>query len=272
MLILANLALFTLSGATGQTEPAPADQAWSILKDGIGDKSADKRAKAVHALGLLTADRRAEEMAQRALSDLNPDVRVEAATALGQMGAVSARPKLRSALDDKEVKVVLAAANALYELKDPVAYDVYYAVLTGERKSSSGLVHSELNTLKDRREAEKLALETGIGFVPFGGMGWEAWKTVTKDDTSPVRAAAAEKLAHDPDPKSAAALAESCADRKWRVRAAAVTAIARRGDSALLRPLKPLLFDSNDSVRFDAAAAIVRLSRISGGRRPTRGN
>lgn len=235
------------------------DMSWVILQEAAADKSADKRAGAAHALGLLSRNKKAEEIVEKALLDSNLHVRVEAAKALGQIGAASARPKLRQALKDSEVAVVIAAANSLYLLKDPAAYEVYYALLTGERKSSGGLVHSELQILKDRKSIEKLAFETGIGFVPFGGMGYEAWKTVTKDDTSGVRAAAAERLAKDPDPKSGRALAASCSDKKWKVRMASVDAIAVRGDPALIDALMPLLQDVNDNVRYDAAAAILRL-------------
>lgn len=249
---------------------AAVDRAWSMLRDGVESKSSYTRAKAVHAIAVLKGEARAEEIAAKALDDPDTNVRVEAATSLGQIGRASARGKLRAALEDKEVKVVIAAANSLYALKDPAAYEVYYALLTGERKSSNGLLQSELSTLKDRQAVEKLAWETGIGFVPFGGMGWEAWKTVTHDDTSPVLAAAAEKLATDPDPKSAEALAAACSDKKWRVRAAVVNAIAKRGDPALLGSVEPLLDDGNETVRFDAAAAIVRLAYVSEERRRSR--
>ena len=261
--MLAHILLLTVPASPPPPRTGFVDQAWTILQAGAESKNSDERAKAIHALALLTANRKAQEMAEKSLADPNANVRVEAATTLGQMGAFSARAKLRAVLEDKEAKVVVAAANALFTLKDPAAYDVYYALLTGERKSSNGMVQSELDTLKDRKAVEKLALETGIGFVPFGGMGWEAWKTVTRDDTSPVRAAAAEKLARDPDPKSAEALAESCSDKKWRVRAAVVNAIAKRGDPGMLHDLEPLLEDSNDTVRFDAAAAVLRLSLMS---------
>lgn len=246
------------------------DDAWKVLKQGVEDKSSYKRANAVHALGLLPNNQRAREMAERALTDENADVRLEGATALGQMGAVSSRQKLRDALNDKDAKVVVAAANSLYILKDPAAYEVYYALLTGGRKSSAGLLQSELNTLKDRKALEKLIVETGIGFVPFGGMGYEAWKTVTHDDTSPVRAAAAEKLATDPDPESGDALATFCADKKWRVRVAVVDAIAKRGDPKLADALVPLLADENDQVRDMAAAAILHLEALPKVRRSVR--
>lgn len=256
--MLGVLVMFAASGALPPSA-ASTDTPWEMLQEAAADKSADKRADAAHALGLLTRNKKAEEIVEKALLDGNLRVRVAAAKALGQMGAASARPKLRKALNDTEVAVVIAAANSLYTLKDPAAYEVYYALLTGGRKSSGGLVHSELQILKDRKSMEKLAFETGIGFVPFGGMGYEAWKTVTKDDTSAVRIAAAERLAKDPDPKSGRALAQSCSDGKSRVREAAVDAIAVRGDPALIDALMPLLDDGNDSVRYDAAAAILHL-------------
>ncbi len=253
------LLMLTVSAAP-QPEEAPVDTAWSVLQDGVQSKSSDRRAKAVHALGLLLKNQKAQGMAEKALTDVNADVRLEGATALGQIGATSSKAKLEALFEDKDVKVVVAAANALYILKDPAAYEVYYALLTGERKSSASLLQTQLNTLRDRKAMEKLAFETGIGFVPFGGMGYEAWKTVTQDDTSAVKAAAADKLATDPDPKSGRALAKSCSDKKWRVRVAAVNAIAKRGDPALLPSLVPLLTDENDAVQYEAAAAILYLS------------
>jgi HEAT repeat protein len=265
MVISAVLMLLAASGDPPASVPA-VDQAWTILKDGVESKRSETRTKAVEALALLPANRHAEQIACKALSDPSPGVRAAAATTLGQMDDLGARPELREALNDKEAKVVVAAANALYALRDPAAYEVYYELLTGDRKSSNGMVHSELNTLRDRREIERLAFETGVGFVPFGGAGWEAWKTVTKDDKSPVRAAAAEKLAHDADPKSATALVTACFDHKWIVRAAAVTAIAKRGDPTLLPSAQRLLSDGNNAVRFDAAAAVIRLSASIAGR------
>ncbi len=245
------------------------DQAWTILKDGISDQSSDKRAKAVHALGLMSANRRAQEWAESALEDTSVEVRIAAATALGDMSAYSARPKLRRTLEDKDLRVVIAGANALYVLKDPAAYNVFYALLTGERKGP-GMVQSQLDELKDRKQLEKLAFETGIGFVPFGGIGLETWKRVTKDDTTPVRIAAEEKLVNDRDHKTSEALAHACSDKKWQIRATSAEVIAKRGDPALLDAVVPLLTDENDTVRNEAAAAVIRLSSGSVHRRSGR--
>lgn len=252
--------LFVLAASVAPPAKQPVvDQAWSILKDGVADHSSDRRAKAVHALGLMTKNRTAEQWGERALDDPSPTVRIAAAKALADMQAYGARPKLRSTLNDKDLRVVIAGADALYQLKDPAAYELFYALLTGERKGPS-MMQSQLNTLKNRKELEKLAFETGIGFVPYGGMGYETWKRVTEDDTTPVRVAAEEKLATDPDAKTAAALAKSCSDSKWQIRAASAEAIAKRGDPALLDAVVPLLTDQNETVRTDAAAAVIHLT------------
>ncbi|MGH9582207.1 MAG: HEAT repeat domain-containing protein, partial [Bryobacteraceae bacterium] len=166
-------------------------------------------------------------------------------------------------LKNNDLSVVLAAANALYELKDPAAYQVYDSLLTGERKGPS-LIKSQLRQLKKRGEIEQLAFETGIGFVPYGSTGYEVWTRIMKNRSMPILILSTQRLARDPDPKSGDALVGACLNKHWQVRAAAVSAIAKRGDPALLRALVPLLTDPNDTVRYDTAAAIVHLAEIQG--------
>lgn len=238
----------------------PVDRAWTILKAGVADSHADKRAKAVRALGLAPENQEIRLMAEKALTDQNSDVRTEAATALGQMHATAAIPKLRVALNDKELSVVLAATNALYILKDPVAYDVYYAIVTGQRKSGVGLLQSQLDMLHNRKQVEKLAFETGIGFVPFGSMAFEAWKTITHGDSGAVVAQALDRLSTDPDPKSQKAIEDACYDGKWQVRAAAVIALAKRANPSSLDYVVSAMQDDSDVVEYEAAAAVIYLS------------
>lgn len=259
LLCLASVFALT-SVAAGRRDASSVDQAWSILHDGMTDNSSEQRTKAVHALGLLEKNRRAAEMAEKSLADDNADVRTASATALGQIGLESSRPKLREALKDKEIKVVLAAANALYVLKDPAAYEVYYAILTGQRKGTPGLIQSQLDMLRSRKEIEKLAFQTGLGFVPYGGMGYEAWRTISQSGNVAVRADSATKLARDPDSKSGQALAEACLDNKWQIRVAVINAIAKRGDPGLLYAVIPLMQDNSDTVRYQAAAAVLQLT------------
>jgi HEAT repeat protein len=200
-------------------------------------------------------------MAQNALADQNPNVRAAAARALGPMGAVSSVPKLKAVLEDREPAVVLAAAHSLFLLGDrDDSYEIDYEMLIGERKTADGFVASGMNELKDPKAVATMGLETGIGFVPFGGEAYEVFKRVSKDNRTPVRAAAARELATDPDPKIGAALARACSDKKWRVRAAAVDAIAKIEDTTLLNAITPVLDDKNDIVRYDASATVLRLS------------
>lgn len=239
---------------------APVEKAWTLLSSAAQDKSYEKRGKAIHALGLIPGNARAQSMAEAALKDEREEVRATGADVLGVLGAKGSIPKLRELIKDPAASVVFAATNALFVMGDPSAYQVYYAILTGQRKSGDALVDSQMKMLKDPKALSRLGLEAGIGFIPFGGVSYKVFKMATDDATSPVRAAAAMKLSHDPDPKSSQALLDTAKDSKWLVRAAVVGAIARRADASMLKAVVPLLDDENDVVRFNAAAAVIHLS------------
>ena len=241
----------------------PRQTSWQILRDGLAEDSAERRAKAVNALGLLTRNAEAEKAAMQALKDDKSEVRVAAATALGSMHAVHAKAELERALDDDEPAVVLAAANSLLLLKDSdCAYDIYYGVLTGNTRTSKGLIKEQLKILHDKKKMAQLGIEQGIGFIPFAGYGYDIVKNVRKSDSSPMRAVAAKKLAHDPSQASADALIAAAHDRNWVVRAAALEAISERGDKSLIPRLTLSLDDEKDDVRFVAAACVAHLSDL----------
>jgi HEAT repeat protein len=260
--IVAGLAITaSLLRAADLSTEAPAVRAWTILQEGVANKSPLKRVDAIHSLRLLPNNTRAQQMAEKALSDSNPKVRAAAARTLGLMKAASSCPELKALLNDKVPTVVLAAAHALLLLGQPEeAYKIDFEVLVGDRKGAAGFVASQLDELKDSKAVAMMGVEAGIGFAPFGGPAYEVFKRVSKDNESPLRAAAAKELAADRDPNIDTALANASSDKKWPVRAAAVFAIAKREDPALLNVITPRLEDKNDSVRDDAAAAIVRLS------------
>jgi len=240
-----------------------ADKAWTALQAGIAAKALDDRAAAVRLLGLLQNNPKAAELALKSLNDPKPEVRTAAADALGQMKAASATQTLKDLImKETDAGVVIACAHALISLGDPLGYNVYYAVLTGERKSGGSLMDSQKKMLNDPKKMAKFGFEQGIGFVPFGGIGYGAFKVATKDDDSPVRAAAAAVLAKDPDPKSGDALVASASDKSWIVRAAALDAISRRNDPSLLPKIEDKLNDDKDIVRYSAAAAILHLTDL----------
>ena len=277
------LALILTSACSSLAAKSSVEDAWDILTAGVDDKDVAKRSDATQALGLLINDKRAPVMAEKALDDDSPDVRVAAANALGEMQSRASIPKLREALSDKDtsvlgfpalpperlrVTVILAAAHALLVLKDDSEYEVYYAVLTGQRKMGKGLLDDERKMLHDPKKLAGFGVETGLGtFVPFGGLGLTAWKRLTKDDSSSARAAAARVLTKDPDPQSGSALLEAISDRSWVVRVAALESLAKRGNPSVLKQIEPAMQDPKEAVQYVAAAAVIRLSQHRRARR-----
>ena len=242
---------------------SPKHKAWDMLLTAAFSKVTTERTNGIRALGLLRDNARARELAENALKDPKPEVRTAAATALGQMNATESIPKLEAALSDTKVPVVMAAAHSLRQLRDEgSAYAVYYELLTGGRKTNDGLVAQQLETLKNPRELAKIGFSEGIGYIPFAGIGWDAYRTMHKKDPNPVRAVAATLLAHDPDPTTAKALVNATRDKDWIVRAAAVEAIAQRGDPSLLPKVELRFSDRNPKVRYSSAAAVIRLSAV----------
>ena len=261
LIALACAALLPKAQLRAQTQ-SPTMRAWAILESNRDENSTEKRVQAVRVMALLPGDPRAIEFAQTGLTDDKPEIRAASATSLGQMHSTSSIPKLRALLDDKEPEVVLAAANALIALKDPAAYEVFYELLTGERKPNKGMIASQMKTLKDPKKMAEMGFEEGIGFIPFASIGYGAFKVLRTDDVSPVRAAAARILVNDPDPNSARALVRATSDKSWIVRGAALEAIARRADPKLLDTVVPALLDDNLAVRCTASAAVIRLTAL----------
>ncbi len=237
------------------------DQAWKILKAGASSASYKTRIRAIRALEVAGRNPVAEQMAIAALKDSNPEVRVAAIIALGSIGSNAAATEIKKVVPKSDAETVYAAAAALYQLNDPAAYEIYYAALTKERKSGEGLAESQMKVIRNPKAMAKVGFESGMGFVPFGSIGYGAYKVVTKDAEGPLRAAAALKLATDKDPKSGAALAKATSDEKTMVRQAAIAAIGVRGDAALLNAVTPRMEDKDEAVRFAAAACVIRLSK-----------
>jgi HEAT repeat protein len=247
--------------AAGQADAQK--QAWEILTAGAHSRNMDKRADAVQALGLDVGDPAAVRLAEVALQDKEAHVRAAAAKALGALDSPDAIPKLQNLVEDKDISVALAVGHALVQLKSNAGYDVYYSLVVGNRKGNRSLISQEMDQMKTPGRAIRFAFDQGIGFVPYGGYGMEALHGWEKRSTAPTRAAAARELAGDPDPRSGQALGKAVADKEWVVRAAAVEAIAKRGDSGLLVDIVPAMSDKKDIVRYSASAAVIRLSRIA---------
>jgi HEAT repeat protein len=250
------------SGNASNAIPSLREQSWGILQAGVKNSSSANRASAVRVLSLLRGEPKAIPIAAKALDDPKPGVRTAAAMALGELHASSSIPKLKKALADKNTLVVLAASHSLLTLKDKSGYEAYYAILMGDRKGD-GLIAGQLATLKDPKQMAALGFHEGIGFVPFGDISYMAFRTMTKDQGAPLRAASAKALENDPDPITEDALVQTAlSDKSAVVREAALQALAHRGDPASVDKLALALSDVKDPVRFTAAATIVHLSGI----------
>jgi len=244
---------------------AAADPAWSLLEAGLTQKSAAGRGAAVRVLGLIPNDPHASELAEKALKDKSSSVRTAAATSLGQMHSSAAESSLKTALNDKNFSVVMAAAHALLLLNDRVSYDVYYEVYIGERKNNSGMIAQEMQTLHDPKQLAQMAFNEGIGYVPFSGIPWGAYQCIMKDRKNGVAAKAAllSALAKDPEARTGRLLLTVSQNTNWVLRVAALEAIAKRGDPALMQGVEPRLSDSKREVRLAAAATVIRLDDVA---------
>lgn len=245
--------------------PTTPNEAWQVIQDGASSSSAANRVLAIRVLGLVPNNLHARKTAEAGLNDEKGEVRIAAASAIGEMGSKESMKKLELLLQDPDPTVVLGAAHAMDQLGSPDAYDVYYEVLTGRRKASKGLIASQTSILSNPKKLAELGFEEGLGFIPFAGIGWGAIKALTKDDASRVRAAAAKVLADDPDQGSTDALCDAAMDKSWVVRVAALESLSKRGDLHALNTVMLEIYDEKDAVRYTAAAAYLHLLDVRDG-------
>ena len=251
---------------------APEQSAWNILQAGVASTNSQQRVSAVTVLALITSNPKAVTWAENALQDQNSDVRSAAAAALGTLKSESSIPALQAALKDTDPSVVIAAAKSLVEMHNEDGYDTYYAVATGTLKSGTGLVATQEKALNqllhNPKDMAETAFQQGIGFVPFGGLGYGAFKMIHDNgqNATVVKATALKMLATDPDPRSGKALVAATSDQQWVIRAAAYDAIARRGERSLptrhhWRAHRPAAGSEADCSRGSGAAFVSEIKK-----------
>jgi HEAT repeat protein len=239
-----------------------AQRAWDILEKGHESRGKMERVNTVRALGQLPGSSHAVELAEQALADKKPEVRVAAALTLERLGSSRSIPLLKEALKDKNVKVAFAASSALLSLGDPSGYTIYREVLVGKRKSGEGPLEEEKRLIEDPKALTMLMLGVAAGFAPYAGYAWAGFEVLSKDYTGPVRVSAALKLATDRDPETKLALVKAASNRSWKVRVAALEALAQQADPRLMDTLASHLSDKKQAVRCAAASGVIRLSSV----------
>ena len=125
-----------------------------------------------------------------------------AVAALGALGSTESIPKLQNLVNDKDISVALAVGHALVQLKSNSGYDVYYSLVVGTRKGSESLITQEMDQMKTPSRAIRFAFDQGIGFLPYGGYGTEAFitKTVRRKKARPGRGLRCAGIGRRPGP------------------------------------------------------------------------
>src|SRR5947207_3081928 len=141
-----NLALMMLTAtlALGQTQPSdPGTRAREILEQGTKDKNPDVRTEAVVALSLVGAREKMLDTLDSMLADHDVRVRIAVVSTLSEFKDPRTASLLEKALNDSVPEVDLAAARALYRLREPDGKKFLLAVASGESKGSSGFLTRE---------------------------------------------------------------------------------------------------------------------------------
>ena len=186
-------------GLTSSPSSAQPARAWTLLEGGLKEGKPDLRTAAAQALGLAAGKDRARVLAESVLSDQDAGVRAAGAEALGQIGLPAAVPALKKALRDQSARSSsrLPAPCSTSRIRRPMRSTTRSSPANADGRL---LVASQMEMLKDPQALAKIGFEAGLGFIPFGGLGYKAVKAFTTDKTSPVRAAAAQRLIKRPGP------------------------------------------------------------------------
>jgi len=243
--------------------------AWNVLSDAaLNAKSPDHRKQAVAALGAIGPAPDVVKLLEQILAkDGDTMVRQTAAQALGDMKATEAIPALQAALDDPSGEVAFSAAKALWDLGDPAGKRTFEEIMTGERKNSKGFIGGTMDdakrTLRDPKKLAYVGIKDASGVLlgPMSmGIGVTHDVLKEKDTSATGRALAVEYLAKDCDARSVQLFQWTLSeDLHWIVKAAAARGLGKCGTEADIPLLEKYLDDSHEPLKYQAAAAIVRL-------------
>ncbi len=244
----------------------PEKTAWEVLKQDLSDKNPDKRRQAVTAVGSVGLAQEAVQLVEKALKDDDPLVRQTAAAELGEMKSQQSIAILKTELEDPSGEVAFSAAKALWTLGDRSGRELIEDVLTGQQKTSDGLVGGAMRDAKKKmRDPKALAmmgLKEGSGALlgPFS-LGIVAAEQAFKDGSAGSRALAIALLAEDCDAQTVRLLDWAFVnDKNFAVKAAAAKGMGKCGKRDSIPRLETGLSDSHEAVRAMSAAAIIRIS------------
>ena len=244
----------------------PEKTAWDVLKLGLAEKNLDKHRQALTATGSIGLAPDAIQLVEQALKDPDPLIRQTAAAELGQMKSKPSIPALKAALDDSDGQVAFAAAKALWDIGDKSGRGLVEDVITGDEKTSEGLISGAKRDAKRKMHDPKalavMGLKEASGALlgPFN-IGIVAAEQAFKDGAAGGRTLAVALLSEDCDAQTVRLLDWSFTnDKSWTVKAAAAKGLGKCGSPDSIPKLETALSDSHEAVKAMSAAAIIRLT------------
>lgn len=239
--------------------------AWELLRSSAESKNIDQRVNAYSAAGVLSQQEQGAKLLRAGLEDHDVQVRVATVVALGTAGNPNFIPDLRNALDDSAPEVVYAAAVALWKLHDRAGETILDSVVNGERKTSSGFLHSGMRQAQvDMQNPSTLAhigaYQGAYALMGPFGMGLDAFRMFHQGPNAhSARVLAVSLLATPPvEPSSRTALLAAMGDKDYFLRAAAARALGQVCGKDVNDVLAASFGDPKASVRLMAAASYIR--------------
>jgi bilin biosynthesis protein len=127
------------------------------LYQALNSASLDVRCAVIGALGHVAQEQSDEKSCQllvSALTDPEPIIRAEAATALAQINYPTAVPHLILALQDTDLDVRKASANSLGKMGNPIAIEPLEALLNDEQQVIKVLAKLAIAQIHRQMESE----------------------------------------------------------------------------------------------------------------------
>jgi HEAT repeat protein len=257
----------TAPAQTGADDPN-VQKAKDLLVKGVASGNPDTRSLAVMSASLI-GDR--SEVLTKLYSMLETDkdvpTRITIIATLGSFNNPAVIPNLQKALKDPVPEVDLAAALALWGLKQPDGKAFLLDALEGKQKTSSSFMSSEKRSLVRMTHTPTttfLGIVANQFALPGLGSGMESAVGLSADPASMASSSVIFALAKDKnDPTIWAALVAAMQDKEWATRAAAVHVVAMHNDPSLMDKFVPLMDDKKEQVSFRAAAGYLRLYIIA---------
>jgi HEAT repeat protein len=124
--------------------------------------------------------------------------------------------------------------------------------------------HDFREKLHDPTSMAQFGATTAAGAIfPGAGFGLAAVRELARDKNAGARVVSATLLSSGSGPDDRAILERGLNDKNWVVRAAAADALGHAGDLSDVDKLMPMSKDGHPTLKYRAAAAIVRLTASS---------